>query len=175
MCCSREHYPEETGVWVTDSFAEHHHEGFRPRARGICGGKYDHLHIVMPRFTHGVQTVCISADEWSLYARCSNYNDESDTHLASFVLNSSAARMAQEFFALRERIALVVTEGGRLDKALFQRIIYEYIVENPESPIAKLTPEGSPGGLAPIADPPEFHEWLLMQAEHELKRKGAPV
>lgn len=175
MCCGRSHYPKETGAWRTDSEAHHIHlDGGDVQGLAGCMEEHDHLHIVLPVRVKGTPTFCTQIDRstFSVGAMASIFDSttidaRSSQDGARVYLPENSS--VESLISLRDVLAIAVSEGGEYTPDWLEEFVKEY----QESREVELRLMWSARDAAKWGEPfvPDYHEWLIQQAQKELTEK----
>lgn len=184
MCCSRVHYPFETGLWETDDTGSHHHE-----IKGKCDKSdlYEfrhHLHILLPERERFLGTACsFLASVLSVQAVWNNWIINPNGHFSprvylnlpgEYALDPSPEVKKKNYPFLtkvRDIWAIAIAESGLPTIEKMEEIAREISVR--EGFEASLTHDNShiAERFKEKAEVPEYHEWLVMQAQAEARNK----
>lgn len=156
MCCIREHYPSEVGLFSVDSNCR------------ITTTETGHYHIILPWDL--MSGICLSLG----YVNWRNFKDNPSTpsKMESVLWNIETRDLLdnQIYLACRKILAIGIAEGGRVSEDFIRTVLQKFKPElefsikrtiNPEIPEWKIEP---PESL-------EYYEWLVLQTKKEMLLK----
>ena len=157
MCCSREHYPPDVGIWRSDAQAVHFHEGFEEGSfivgeEPACQGEEDHWHIVRPQ--GGLVCLSLSNIQTTVAFRINQ------TPVGNYYAAPEQCKRA------RELVALVACEGRTINITSIKNVLDEIGggIFKPTSMLYPSTLEDT------LSYTPSYEEWLAAQSINEAKR-----
>lgn len=162
MCCNREHYPHETGLWQTDPIAAHYHLNNDASEEH---NRDDHLHLVLP---NNRICVCVWAGETEC---CFKAEDMVSHHYLKLRINYPYPPRFELppgcTYKLRDLLAISIAETGRISCLTLSEIIKAFCDKEKITDLTGTNFMTMVGNLHVEPTALEYHEWLVQVAQRE--------